>query len=230
MEQSLYMCGLQAAPNLFACLGILLATLSRASSHQIVPEISLRPRGISVICIQRWSGAQVICTKVRDADKRIVRLKEGEPRGRHVVIVDDLVQSGGTLIECQKLLASQVRLAHAPSCAVACEDVASTLWVCISYRPLRLQRSQAVSFVVTEEQQWYASPPLFLSLCDGRRRVLRMSAPTSPTVCSQTARGGVSHRKMAMAPQAVSNIFGLPIHALIPWAHSNRSHLLRCCH
>jgi len=45
---------------------------------------------------------------VRDGDKRIVRLKEGEPRGRHVVIVDDLVQSGGTLIECQKLLTSQV--------------------------------------------------------------------------------------------------------------------------
>ena len=50
---------------------------------------------------------QVICTKVRDGDKRIVRLKEGEPRGRHVVIVDDLVQSGGTLRECQKLLSSQ---------------------------------------------------------------------------------------------------------------------------
>ena len=50
----------------------------------------------------------MICTKVRDGDKRIVRLKEGEPRRRHVVIVDDLVQSGGTLIECQKLLASQV--------------------------------------------------------------------------------------------------------------------------
>ena len=50
----------------------------------------------------------MICTKVRDGDKRIVRLKEGERRGRHVVIVDDLVQSGGTLIECQKLLTSQV--------------------------------------------------------------------------------------------------------------------------
>lgn len=50
---------------------------------------------------------EVICTKVRDGDKRIVRLKEGEPRGRHVVIVDDLVQSGSTLIECQKLLSSQ---------------------------------------------------------------------------------------------------------------------------
>lgn len=46
----------------------------------------------------------VICTKVREGDKRIVRLKEGNPTGCHVVIVDDLVQSGGTLIECQKVL------------------------------------------------------------------------------------------------------------------------------
>ena len=50
---------------------------------------------------------EVICTKVRDGDKRIVKLKEGEPKGKHVVIVDDLVQSGGTLIECQKVLAAQ---------------------------------------------------------------------------------------------------------------------------
>lgn len=50
---------------------------------------------------------QVICTKVRDGDKRIVRLKEGVAKGRHVVIVDDLVQSGGTLIECQRLLTTQ---------------------------------------------------------------------------------------------------------------------------
>lgn len=42
-----------------------------------------------------------MCTKVREGDKRIVRLKEGNPAGCHVVIVDDLVQSGGTLIECQ---------------------------------------------------------------------------------------------------------------------------------
>lgn len=49
---------------------------------------------------------EVICTKVRDGAKRIVRLKEGEPAGRHVVIVDDLVQSGGTLMECGKLLHS----------------------------------------------------------------------------------------------------------------------------
>lgn len=49
---------------------------------------------------------ELICTKVRDGDKRIVRLKEGDPTGKHIVIVDDLVQSGGTLIECQRLLAS----------------------------------------------------------------------------------------------------------------------------
>ncbi|KAF8043458.1 hypothetical protein BT93_A1711 [Corymbia citriodora subsp. variegata] len=48
----------------------------------------------------------VVCTKVREGDKRIVRLKEGNPSGCHVVIVDDLVQSGGTLIECQKVLAA----------------------------------------------------------------------------------------------------------------------------
>ncbi|EFJ16270.1 hypothetical protein SELMODRAFT_268420 [Selaginella moellendorffii] len=46
----------------------------------------------------------IICTKVRDGNKRIVRLKEGEAAGRHVVIVDDLVRSGGTLKECQKVL------------------------------------------------------------------------------------------------------------------------------
>lgn len=46
----------------------------------------------------------MVCAKVREGDKRIVRLKEGNPAGCHVVIVDDLVQSGGTLIECQVFL------------------------------------------------------------------------------------------------------------------------------
>lgn len=36
-----------------------------------------------------------------------MKLKEGNPEGRHVVIVDDLVQSGSTLIECQKMLAER---------------------------------------------------------------------------------------------------------------------------
>lgn len=56
----------------------------------------------------QFAGAfpEVVCTKVRDGDARIVRLKEGAPAGRHVVIVDDLVQSGGTLAECARALAA----------------------------------------------------------------------------------------------------------------------------
>ncbi|KDP26645.1 hypothetical protein JCGZ_17803 [Jatropha curcas] len=48
----------------------------------------------------------IVCAKVREGNKRIVRIKEGNPQGRHIVIVDDLVQSGGTLVECQKVLAN----------------------------------------------------------------------------------------------------------------------------
>ena len=54
-----------------------------------------------MIYIEHTSNMQIVCAKVREGDKRIVRIKEGDPKGRHVVIVDDLVQSGGTLIECQ---------------------------------------------------------------------------------------------------------------------------------
>lgn len=46
----------------------------------------------------------IICRKVRDGDKRIVTVSEGDPRGCHVVIVDDLIHSGGTTIECMHAL------------------------------------------------------------------------------------------------------------------------------
>jgi phosphoribosylpyrophosphate synthetase len=42
----------------------------------------------------------IICGKVRDGDERRVTIQEGSPLGRSVVIVDDLVQTGGTLHEC----------------------------------------------------------------------------------------------------------------------------------
>ena len=85
-------------------------------------------------CKNVLEAVQVICTKVRDGDKRIVRLKEGSPKGRHVVIVDDLVQSGGTLIECQRLLKTQVRglskicgVSHHIAC---CFDIEASFHVC----------------------------------------------------------------------------------------------------
>ena len=45
---------------------------------------------------------QIICEKRRDGDKRVVRVVEGDPAGKHVIIIDDLVQTGGTILECVK--------------------------------------------------------------------------------------------------------------------------------
>ena len=42
----------------------------------------------------------VTCGKTRDGDKRKVIIQDGNPSGKHVIIVDDLVQTGGTLYEC----------------------------------------------------------------------------------------------------------------------------------
>jgi phosphoribosylpyrophosphate synthetase len=46
----------------------------------------------------------IICSKVREGDKRIVTIKEGNPEGKNIFVVDDLVRSGGTLIETQAAL------------------------------------------------------------------------------------------------------------------------------
>jgi len=60
----------------------------------------------------------VICNKVRKGDERIITIKDtpnypldaaaAKKCMEHVLIVDDLVQSGGTLIECAKALQAQV--------------------------------------------------------------------------------------------------------------------------
>lgn len=50
---------------------------------------------------------QITCGKIRDGDKRIVHIKEGDPLDKEILIVDDLVQSGGTLIECARVLQEQ---------------------------------------------------------------------------------------------------------------------------
>ncbi len=42
--------------------------------------------------------------KVRDHDGRRVIIREGQPRGKHVIIVDDLVMTGETMIECSRAL------------------------------------------------------------------------------------------------------------------------------
>ena len=48
----------------------------------------------------------IVCHKTRDGRQRSVRIQEGHPRDRHVVIVDDLAMSGGTLLECRRCLSA----------------------------------------------------------------------------------------------------------------------------
>eukprot|EP00992_Anisonema_acinus_P013450 TRINITY_DN8742_c0_g1_i1.p1 TRINITY_DN8742_c0_g1~~TRINITY_DN8742_c0_g1_i1.p1 ORF type:complete len:199 (-),score=51.48 TRINITY_DN8742_c0_g1_i1:247-843(-) len=43
---------------------------------------------------------KVVCSKMRVGDERLLKVTEGDPSGRHCFVVDDLVQSGGTLINC----------------------------------------------------------------------------------------------------------------------------------
>ncbi|GMI08183.1 hypothetical protein TrRE_jg9260 [Triparma retinervis] len=59
----------------------------------------------------------VICGKVRDGEKRSVKIQEGVAAGKNIVIVDDLVQTGGTLYECGKVLKSAGALSVNAFCA-----------------------------------------------------------------------------------------------------------------
>jgi phosphoribosylpyrophosphate synthetase len=62
-------------------------------------------------------GSQVTCAKKRIEDKRIITIAQGDCTGQHVLIVDDLVQTGGTLLECAEALLKHGALSV--SCFVA---------------------------------------------------------------------------------------------------------------
>ena len=46
----------------------------------------------------------IVCGKVRDGERRIVKINEGDPSNRDIIVVDYLVQTGGTLYECGQAL------------------------------------------------------------------------------------------------------------------------------
>eukprot|EP00241_Pyramimonas_parkeae_P006808 CAMPEP_0114244866 /NCGR_PEP_ID=MMETSP0058-20121206/11574_1 /TAXON_ID=36894 /ORGANISM="Pyramimonas parkeae, CCMP726" /LENGTH=323 /DNA_ID=CAMNT_0001357847 /DNA_START=123 /DNA_END=1094 /DNA_ORIENTATION=- len=49
----------------------------------------------------------VVCGKKREGETRKVAITDGDPANKHIVIVDDLVQTGGTLFECGKALKAE---------------------------------------------------------------------------------------------------------------------------
>jgi phosphoribosylpyrophosphate synthetase len=46
----------------------------------------------------------IICSKQRIGDDKRVTISEGNQKGKHILIIDDQTKSGGTLIECAKVL------------------------------------------------------------------------------------------------------------------------------
>eukprot|EP01138_Halocafeteria_seosinensis_P002980 gb/GECG01003044.1/.p1 GENE.gb/GECG01003044.1/~~gb/GECG01003044.1/.p1 ORF type:complete len:718 (+),score=59.89 gb/GECG01003044.1/:1-2154(+) len=49
----------------------------------------------------------IVCAKRRENDSRHIVINEGDPKGKHVVIVDDLIQTGGTLLQCARALTTR---------------------------------------------------------------------------------------------------------------------------
>lgn len=54
----------------------------------------------------RWFDGYplIVCHEMRAGRQRRIRVREGHPENHHVVIVDDLAMSGGTLLECRRAL------------------------------------------------------------------------------------------------------------------------------
>ena len=94
----------QVIPRLLTAMPLLLTELrSLSDSHYVsvaFPDDGAHKRFSSELC----SFPTITCIKVRTGAKRVISIKEGVAEGRHVVIVDDLVQTGGTLLECAKAL------------------------------------------------------------------------------------------------------------------------------
>lgn len=77
----------------------------------------------------------IVMTKVRQGDKRIVKLKEGvDPTGKHVILVDDVGHTGGTLLESAQILRDKG--AHAVSAFVTHGAFPDRAWQRLQDSPL----------------------------------------------------------------------------------------------
>lgn len=89
------------------------------SLHSTIPLLLTRLKNTATRCVAfpddgaaKRFGAMfkglgfdvVVCGKVRNGDKRVVTIQDGNCKDQEVVIVDDLVQTGNTLYECALVL------------------------------------------------------------------------------------------------------------------------------
>lgn len=83
----------------------LLKDALRAAFPDKLPTIAFPDEGAYKRFHTMFDGFETIfCVKVREGDSRVVKVKEGTAEGRAVVIVDDLIMTGGTLIACKDAL------------------------------------------------------------------------------------------------------------------------------
>jgi phosphoribosylpyrophosphate synthetase len=91
-----------------------------ASLHTAIPLLKRRLRDSDVDCVafpddgaakrfgtffEEMDLEVIVCGKTRgEGDVRTVVIQDGNAKDRHIVIVDDLVQTGGTLYETGKVL------------------------------------------------------------------------------------------------------------------------------
>jgi len=85
--------------SLHTTVPLLLAELRRTNVSTVVfPDDGAKKRFATFFDPSHFDV--IVCGKVRDGDSRVVTVQDGDPKNKKVVIVDDLVQTGGTLYEC----------------------------------------------------------------------------------------------------------------------------------